>query len=126
LNPNFDYSGGLGGATKVFALVDKETNPIINPMIDEEWNSWKIVYTNDPYYYTFARTKNQIPLAAIQHIFRPGEIAWNALTTAKQVEVDILPGSRLVNPSVTVMILMLTPFRRFSNGPFHPKEPRPV
>lgn len=102
LNPNFDYSGGVGGATKVFAFVDKETNPIINPMINEVWRSWKIIYTNDPYYYSFARTKDQVPLAAIQHIFKPGEIAWNALTTAEQVEVDVLPGRQVVNPSVTV------------------------
>jgi hypothetical protein len=102
LNPNWDFGESYGGMTIQTCLIDCDNNPLLSPLISDKWQNQKIVYSNDPYYYSFAKIQSQIPLQAVGFLIEPGKLCWNHLTHGEQQSADILPSQAIIDPKVTV------------------------
>lgn len=102
LNPIWDAVGGTGGQSSQFAQIDSENNILLYSLINDQWRDRKIIYSNDPYYYTFLRIRHRIPLTAFIYLFEEGKKAWNALSLKEQKKRDVFPQTDLTHPPVII------------------------
>lgn len=121
LKPDWDNCEITGGAWYHFAHIDCEMNPILNPLITEKWRDWDIVYSNTPYYFSFTTAKTRIPLAALEALIKPGELAWKSLSSSEMRKLDILPGKSNMNPPVTIQEIGKDIVQKVFNWTFTPK-----
>lgn len=127
LKPNWDNCEITGGGAYHFAEIDCETNPILNPLITGKWRDWEIFYSNTPYYFSLTTAKTRIPIAALEALIMPGELAWKSLSASEMRKLDILPGKSNVNPPVTIHEIGEDIVQKVFNWTFTPKgSPTPV
>jgi len=102
LNPNWDFGESYGAVLIQNALLDYDGNPLLESLVVDRWRDWQIIYTHDPYYYTFSKIQSRIPLQAISNLIEPGKEVWNQFSQSEKNKSDILPSQAILNPKVII------------------------